>query len=85
MGRGLRGRVSTTEFRDCLDLIVLSDASSDLDLPWLNLTHHERSTLALLNPQLILHRPEELWGWNYRRLMALAIQYLIMGSRRQVR
>ena len=71
--------------RDCLDMIVLSDSLADLDLPWSNLTHLERMTLGLLNPQLILRRPKDLWGWDYDRLMTHARQYLTKGSRREFR
>ena len=77
--------MAPSEFRDCLDVIVLSNSSADCDLPWSNLTHHERATVALLNPQLILRRPKDLWGWDYGRLMTHARRYLTMGSRRHVR
>ena len=81
----LRDRVEPSELRDCLDVIVLGDSSADVDLPWSNLTRHERMTVALLNPQLILRRPKDLWGWDYGRLMDHASQYLIKGPRRQFR
>ena len=66
-------------------MIVVADSSADLDLPWSNLTDHERATVALLNPQLMLRRPRDLWGWDYGRLMTLARQYLTEGSRKEVR
>ena len=83
--RSLRDRLATSEFRDCLDMIVVADSSADLDLPWSNLTDHEVATVALLNPQLVLRRPRDLWGWDYGRLMTLARLYLTDGSRGQVR